>query len=113
MKERKAGIIVLVGTLDTKGLEIGYVRERIRERGHETIVLDAGVLGEPQVRADISREEVAEAGGKSLDDLRREAQKSSDRMPIIQIMIQGTAETVARLHRQGRLDGVLSLGGSM
>jgi uncharacterized protein (UPF0261 family) len=113
MKERKAGTIVLVGTLDTKGLEIGYVRDRIRERGHETIVLDAGVLGEPQVRADISREEVAEAGGKSLDDLRREAQKSSDRMQIIQIMTQGTAETVARLHRQGRLDGILSLGGSM
>jgi len=113
MKAKKAGIIVLVGTLDTKGLEIGYVRDRIQERGHGTIVLDAGLLGEPQVKADITREEVAEAGGKSLADLRREAQKSSDRMQIIQVMAQGTAETVARLHREGRLDGILSLGGSM
>ena len=77
MKGRKSGTIVLVGTLDTKGLEIGYVRERIQARGHETMVVDAGVLGEPRVRADISREEVAEAGGKNLEDLRREAQKSS------------------------------------
>jgi uncharacterized protein (UPF0261 family) len=113
MKERKSGTIVLVGTLDTKGLEIGYVRDSIHARGHETIVVDAGVLGEPRMKADISREEVAEAGGKSLNELRREAQKSSDRMQIIQFMVQGTAETVGRLYRQGRLDGILCLGGSM
>ena len=113
MKERKSGTIVLVGTLDTKGLELGYVRDSIHARGHETIVVDAGVLGEPRMKADISREEVAEAGGKSLNELKREAQKGSDRIQIIQFMVQGTAETVSRLYRQGRLDGILSLGGSM
>lgn len=105
--------IVLLGTLDTKGMEIGYIRERVRARGHETIVVDAGVLGKPQVKADISREEVAEAGGKSLEELRREAQKSSDRMQIIQVMIAGAGRIIGKLHRQGKLHGLLSLGGSM
>jgi uncharacterized protein (UPF0261 family) len=94
-------------------MEIGYIREKIRARGHETIVVDAGVLGKPQVKADISREEVAEAGGKSLEELRREAQKSSDRMQIIQVMIEGAGKIIGKLHRQGKLHGLLSLGGSM
>lgn len=113
MLKGKPKTIVLLGTLDTKGMEIGYIRERVRARGHETIVVDAGVLGKPQVKADISREEVAEAGGKSLEELWREAQKSSDRMQIIQVMIEGAGRIIGKLHRQGKLDGLLSLGGSM
>jgi uncharacterized protein (UPF0261 family) len=113
MEKGKAKTIVLLGTLDTKGLEIGYVREKIRARGHETIVIDAGILGNPQVKADISRKEVAEAGGKSLQELRREAETSSNRMQIIQVMIDGARLTVTKIHRQGKLDGILAVGGSM
>lgn len=105
--------IVLVGTLDTKGLEIGYIRDKITERGHESIVVDAGLLDEPKIEADIPREEVAKAGGKDLEELRQEAKKTSDRMQIIQIMIDGAAKMVKNLHDQGRLDGIISVGGSM
>ena len=51
--------VVLVGTLDTKGREYAYLREAIEAAGAATILVDTGVLGEPQVRADITREEVA------------------------------------------------------
>lgn len=113
MLKGKPKTIVLLGTLDTKGMEIGYIRERVRARGHEIIVVDAGVLGKPQVKADISREEVAEAGGTSLEELLSRAQKTSDRMPIIQVMIEGAAQTVKKLYDQGKVDGLLSVGGSM
>lgn len=113
MKKEESKTIVLVGTLDTKGFEIGYVKEKIRRRGHDTIVIDAGVMGKPQIQADITREEVANAGGTTLEELLLEAQKTSDRMRIIKVMIDGTAELVRNLHRQGKLDGIISLGGSM
>lgn len=113
MLKGKPKTIVLLGTLDTKGLEIGYIREKIQARGHQTIVVDAGVLGNPQIKADISREEVAEAGGKNLEELRRETQRSSNRMQIIQVMIDGAAVIVRKLHGQGKLDGILAVGGSM
>ena len=58
--------IMVIGTLDTKGEEVEYLRTRIESRGHQTIVVDVGVLGEPLTRADISREEIAEAGGPRL-----------------------------------------------
>ena len=105
--------IVLVGTLDTKGLEIGYIRDKITERGHESIVVDAGLLDEPKIEADIPRDEVAKAGGKDLEELRQEAKKTSDRMQIIQVMIDGAAKMVKNLHDQGKLDGIISVGGSM
>jgi len=113
MEKGKTKSIVLLGTLDTKGMEIGYARKQIQARGHETVVVDAGVLGSPQIEADITREEVARAGGKSLEELRQEAQRSSDRMAIIQVMIEGAAGIIKKLHGQGKLDGLLSLGGSM
>lgn len=105
--------IALLGTLDTKGLEIGYLRERIKDKGHETLVIDAGVLGTPHVKADITREEVASQGGRSLEELRLEARRSSDRMQLIQSMIHGAAHIVKTLHQQGKIDGILSVGGSM
>ena len=113
MKGGGSRTIILLGTLDTKGLAIGYVREKIRAQGHETIVIDAGILDKPEIKADISREEVAQAGGTSLEELLIRAQKTSDRMPIIQVMIEGAARTVQKLYDQGKVDGLLSVGGSM
>ena len=55
--------VVLVGTLDTKGVEYGFLRDRLREAGVDVVIVDAGVLGEPAIEADVPREEVARAGG--------------------------------------------------
>ena len=44
--ERKPTVL-LVGTLDTKGKEYAYLRDRIRERGVDVLLVDAGILGEP------------------------------------------------------------------
>lgn len=100
--------ILLIGTLDTKGVEIGYVRDRIRERGVETLVLDSGILGVPLLEADIPRAEVAAAGDHRLADL----QNAGTRGAAVEGMIQGVAATAARLWREGRVDGALCLGGA-
>ena len=49
--------VLLIGTLDTKGAEYAYVRERLRRRGVSTLVMDLGVLGDPPFAADISAAE--------------------------------------------------------
>ncbi len=58
--------IAIVGTLDTKDTEIGYIRELIKKRGHKAIIIDGGILGQPSFRPDISREEIAVAAGTTL-----------------------------------------------
>jgi uncharacterized protein (UPF0261 family) len=98
----------LFGTLDTKGQEYGWIRDRLTSQGIRVILVDTGVLGEPVVRADIAREEVAHAAGTTLAQLERQG----DRGTAVAAMARGAAETARRLHREGRLHGILSVGGS-
>jgi uncharacterized protein (UPF0261 family) len=100
--------VVLVGTLDTKGPEIGFVRERLRNQGVDVIVMDTGVLDEPTLEADISRQEVASAAGVDLEDLRT----TRDRGAAVTSMAEGAAEVVRRLHQDGAISGGLALGGT-
>ena len=48
--------VVLIGTLDTKGRELAFVRDLLQAQGLETIVIDAGTLGPPVIEPDIGRE---------------------------------------------------------
>jgi uncharacterized protein (UPF0261 family) len=100
--------VVLLGTLDTKGHEYAFLRERVVEHGVEVLVIDAGILGPPLTPPDIGRDEVAEAAGGNVAAL----VAGNDRGAAIDVMARGAAEIVTRLHAQGRLDGILGLGGS-
>ncbi len=100
--------VVLLGTLDTKGHEYDYLRERIREAGCDVVLVDTGVLGEPLTAPDVTREEVAQAAGEDVAALAA----ADDRGAAVSAMGRGAAEIVRRLHEEGRLDGVASVGGS-
>ena len=101
-------VVVLVGTLDTKGHELEYMRDRVREAGAEVVLVDVGVLGEPQVTADVSREEVAEAAGADHGSLVAEA----DRGHAVEVMGRGAGAVLGRLFEEGRLQGAAAVGGS-
>jgi uncharacterized protein (UPF0261 family) len=99
--------VVLLGTLDTKGKEYDYLRDRLREHGVDVLVVDAGVF-EPLAEADVPRDEVAAAAGADVAALA----EADDRGAAVDTMGRGSAEVVRRLHEEGRLDGILSVGGS-
>lgn len=99
--------ILLIGTLDTKGEELAYVRDRIAERGHDTFIVDVGILGDPPFAPDVSANEIARAGGASLASLR----ERRDRGDAVATMIEGLRRLVPALHRAGRFHAVLGLGG--
>ncbi|MDH4339808.1 MAG: Tm-1-like ATP-binding domain-containing protein [Thermoleophilia bacterium] len=101
---------MLLGTLDTKGAEYAYLRDRINDAGADVdvVVVDAGILGEPLVEPDVTRQEVAVAAGadvQALADVR-------DRANAIETMGRGAAVVVQRLHEEGRLDALGALGGT-
>lgn len=100
--------IVLVGTLDTKGEEYAYVRDKLIELGCQVIVVDAGVLGAPLFQPDITREQVARAAGMKMEDTLTLGEGEA-----IQTMARGATHIANELYRSGKLDGILSLGGSM
>ena len=100
--------VVLVGTLDTKGDEYAFLRDRIREAGADVLLVDTGILGEPLAAADVRREEVARAGGADHAELRQAA----DRGKAVDAMGRGAAAVLTRLHAERRLQGVAAVGGS-
>jgi uncharacterized protein (UPF0261 family) len=103
-----ARTVVIVGALDTKGEDFRHVRELIETEGLATLVVDFGVMGPPAFAPDIGREEVAAAGGGDLDRLASGDHKDQ----AMQTMASGLASIVARLHAEGRLDGIIGMGGS-
>jgi uncharacterized protein (UPF0261 family) len=100
--------VVLVGTLDTKGDEYAYLRDRLRLHGVNTLLVDAGTLDPPRTEPDIDRHEVAAASGVDLDELAR----ARDRGRAVSAMASAAAALVKRLYDEGRCDGVLAAGGS-
>src|SRR5690348_2312707 len=100
--------VVMPGALDTKGDEYAYVRDRIVASGCEVILIDTGVLGVPRTTATISREAVADRVGASVSELA----DRGDRGAAAAVMTAGAKEIALDLYREGRLDGILGLGGS-
>jgi uncharacterized protein (UPF0261 family) len=100
--------IALIGTLDTKGAEIEYVRDRLAKLGTRPVVIDSGILGEPGCPADVTREEVARAGGHDLDGVRRVGSRGA----AVELMLEGVRATCLRLYADGTIRGVLCLGGA-
>ena len=96
----------LVSTLDTKGREIAFLAACLQERGLATLLIDVGLF-EPQIVPDISRQDVAAAAGVELSGL-----LGRPRGDIMSAMGCGAGEILCRLHHEGRLDGVLGLGGN-
>lgn len=105
---RKKPTVVLLGTLDTKGAEYGYLRDRIREHDVEVVVVDAGILGEPLIEPDVTRQEVAAAAGADVQALA----DARDRANAIETMGRGAAAVVLRLHAESRFDAIGALGGT-
>jgi uncharacterized protein (UPF0261 family) len=100
--------VILLGSLDTKGAEYGYVRDRLAEANLDSILVDSGVLGEPTVEPDISAADVARAGGADLETLR----SRGDRGWAVSAMAEGATATALKLVAHGEADGILGLGGT-
>ena len=100
---------MIVGTLDTKEDEVLFCRDRIKEKGHDVLLMDAGILHDPKVTPDINRLQVARAGGAGdLNGLAASGEKGR----CIQTMIHGAAIEAARLYKIGAFQGVLGVGGA-
>ncbi len=99
--------IVILATLDTKGLEAAYVKQRIEAGGRPALLLDVGTLDPPQVPADIPRRRAAEKGALDL-----EAVRQMDRQTVMERMGQGAGKVLQEMVDAGRLAGVMALGGN-
>jgi uncharacterized protein (UPF0261 family) len=102
-------VILMVGTLDTKSDEMGYMREQVQAAGGLALIMDVGVLAKGQVVPDIANTEVAQAAGVTL----QQVMDSGDENSAMALMAQGASALTAEMQREGQIDGLLVLGGTM
>ncbi len=96
--------IAVIGTLDSKGREHQFVADQIRSAGHSTLLVDAGTLGETQVKPDVTRDEVLEASGLKFGE-------AEDRGERVGVMTKALPVYLSKLVAEGKIAGVISLGG--
>lgn len=106
---KPAPTILLIGTVDTKSDEIGFMRSCIEVAGGRALVMDVGVLGRGAITPDLPNTEVARAAGCSL----QQVIASGDENSAMALMARGAALLATQLHAQARIDGMLALGGTM
>lgn len=100
--------IVILGTLDTKGEEVAYIKGLIEAHGFEASTVDLGPLGPPGIKPDHSNKAIAQRGGWNLVDLL----KKGERDEIMAVMGRGAAALLLSLYRSGKVHGVIGLGGN-
>ena len=101
--------LLLVGTADTKSDELAYLRERVEALGHRVLLMDVGVLAAGHAPVDIGNAEVAAAAGTTL----AEVAACGDENQAMTLMARGASAVARQLHAQGRVHGLLALGGTM
>lgn len=100
--------IGIIATLDTKGAESAYLKKCIESEGHKAIVLDSGLMSEAGICPDISRHEILRlAGVESLDDCRLKGKAA-----LQKAMTEGLKKMVKKLYDEGKIQGILSIGGA-
>lgn len=100
--------VVVVGALDTKGPEVAYLAAQLRRHAVQPLMVDFGVVGEPMFAPQIGASEVAAAADADLATLR----VAADRGAALATMARGAATVVRNLYANGRLDGIIGMGGS-
>ncbi|MDP0490051.1 MAG: Tm-1-like ATP-binding domain-containing protein [Verrucomicrobiota bacterium JB023] len=100
--------IAIIATLDTKADEADFMRQEIETLGGKALIVDIGVVGQPGIEADVTREQVVEAGGSTLADLL----EHPTREKCNPFVVTGATKLLVELQKEGKIDGAVSLGGT-
>lgn len=99
--------VALLGTLDTKGEEYAWLRDRLHGLGVATLAIDTGSFSTSEL-ADISSDQVIAAAGVDAAVVRARR----DRGEMMTVMGTGAAAVVRDLAEAGRIHALLAIGGS-
>ena len=102
-------LVLVIGTLDTKGPEVAYVRDRLKEFGLNPYVIDVGILGEPiGITPDFSKAQLAQFGGTTIEKV----QNAGSRGAAVELMREFVVKKVKEMVAQNEVIGAIGLGGA-
>ena len=99
--------VILIGTVDTKGLELFFLKEQVIAAGYPALLMDVGVHRQPKIAADILASDVARSIGEDIETLR-----SMPRGEAVEKMSNAAALYLMQLVSDNKAYGVIGMGGS-
>jgi len=108
MTEKKG--ILIICNLDARSEELKFVKPMIEAKGHRAILMDVSMGKPPPFPGDITCDEVAEAGGLSIETVREYIRTKKGREPVDN-QIRGATKIAQELAKKGEIQGVIGLGG--
>jgi uncharacterized protein (UPF0261 family) len=106
---KKRPTVLLIATMDTKADEALYIEKSLKKEGVSVVIMDPGIRGNPRHKIDITRGIVARASGKTLKEVRAAGNEAK----ALNMMIPGAVKCAHALHKEGKMVGIISLGGTM
>ena len=100
--------VLIISTLNTKGAETLYLRDKIESLGLRPMLMDISMRGDISSLADITPDRVAAAGGSSFEEIRN----SKDRARITDITIAGASNIAKQLQEEQKIQAVTGMGGA-
>jgi uncharacterized protein (UPF0261 family) len=101
--------VLIIATMDTKAKETMFLKACLETEGLAVFIMDAGIRGQSPLPVDISRDQVAEAGGTSLGQVQNIGHEGK----ALDVMITGAIQCAGALYEKGEIEGVIEIGGSM
>lgn len=100
--------VAILATMDTKGAESNFIREEIQKLGGTALLMDMGVMKKPDFPVDYTQEQVAQSGGSTREDLLN----NPSREKTSEVMVKGSLSLLQQLIAEGKIQALLSLGGT-
>ena len=101
--------ILIIGTVDTKADEINFMKECIKNLKYHPIIMDVSVLGEPSIKVDFTKHDVA----KYADMTNQEIINLGNENDAMIASAKGAKKLTSELCSENKIDGVIALGGTM
>lgn len=98
--------IAVIESCDTKYKEAKFISDFIKNEGLNTIVINTATGPSPSYNFDISREEVAQSYGTPWEEMEPKTKGEK-----IDFMKEAVAAYVEKLYNDGKIDGIISVGG--
>ena len=100
--------VAILATLDTKADEAGFMRSEIESLGGQALLIDLSLVGDSELSADVTKQDVISAGGGNLAELLVKPNREQSN-PFI---VAGATKIVKELQESGEIHAVVSLGGT-
>jgi uncharacterized protein (UPF0261 family) len=100
--------VAILATLDTKADEAGFMRSEIESLGGQALLIDLSLVGESELSADFTKQDVISTGGGNLAELLVKPNREQSN-PFI---VAGATKIVKELQESEKIHAVVSLGGT-